>query len=131
MVSPIRLDNGISVSPQVQPADLAWLAAQGFKTIINNRPDGEEPNQPTSAQMQQAAQEAGLHYIHQPVISGAISQQNIDEFGTLLADAEGPVFAFCRTGTRCSALWASSGDDFESRSAIAKSCGYDLSFLNK
>ena len=125
-----KLTDDLSVSVQLSVEDVAAAKAAGFRTILNNRPDGESADQPDSSEIEAAATAAGLTYIHQPVISGQISDQNIDDFGRTLASAQGPVLAFCRTGTRCTCLWALSQapqrelDDIADRAAGA---GYDLS----
>lgn len=101
-----KLTDTIAVAPQVDPADLKMIADLGYTTVINNRPDGETPDQPLSAEVEAAAEAAGLTYIHMPVISGQVTDQDANAFGAALDEAKGPVFAFCRTGTRCACLWA-------------------------
>lgn len=92
---------------QITPEQVALVKAQGFKTIINNRPDGEEPNQPLSDDIQKAAQEAGIAYVYDPVVASQINQQACQEFAEIFNDAEKPVFMFCRTGNRCNVLYHS------------------------
>jgi uncharacterized protein (TIGR01244 family) len=83
---------------QLMPEDLASVAAMGFQSVINNRPDGEGgPDQPTSAQMAQAAQAAGLTYAYLPVVAGMITAE-------WLGQQPGPVLAFCRSGARSTQL---------------------------
>lgn len=95
-----------AVAPQLSPTDMAAVAAAGFKSVINNRPDGEGgPSQPTSAQVEAAARAAGLEYRHQPVNGANIQQHDVDTFGELLQALPGPVLAFCRTGTRSGILY--------------------------
>ena len=96
----------LSVIGQIQPKDMTSVAAAGFLTVINNRPDQEGEDQPSSVEMAEAAQAAGLQYYYLPVIAGQISDQNVADFAQLLAQVKGPVLAFCRTGTRSSSLWA-------------------------
>jgi len=85
---------------------MAAIAAHGFHTVINNRPDGEGgAEQPTSQAMAQAAQAAGLAYHYLPVISGQITPQQVAEFAALVKAAPGPVLAFCRSGARSTNLW--------------------------
>jgi uncharacterized protein (TIGR01244 family) len=94
-----------SVSAQLSPADLPAMAAQGFKTVINNRPDGEGgAAQPLSADLQRAAQAAGLHYVYLPVVSGALTPANVGDMREALASAPAPVLAFCRSGARSAQL---------------------------
>ena len=126
------LDEALSASPQIAPEDLPDIAAQGFRSVISNRPDGEEPGQPSSEDLRQAAEAAGLAFAHVPVVGGAISDQDVADFREALADLPQPVFGFCRTGTRTTTLWALanvasiSADDLIAR---AKSAGYDLGAL--
>ncbi len=99
------MPNDSVFSPQIQPDHIAQIKAQGFKTIINNRPDGEEPNQPRNADIEKMAHEAGLAYFHQPVVASNIREQDCREFAEIFNHAEKPVFMFCRTGTRCNILF--------------------------
>ncbi len=127
-----RLTESLSVAPQLQPEDMAELARAGFKTVINNRPDGESEDQPTSAELAAAAEAAGLEYAHQPVVGNNISDVDIDGFDAIVSLAEQPVLAFCRTGTRCTTLWAltqAAEQDNASILAAAEQAGYDLSQL--
>ena len=125
-----KINDSFSVAPQIAPEDMAAIAAQGFKTVISNRPDGETPDQPSSSQMESAARAAGLHYRFVPVISGQMVRENVDDFAATLAEADGPVLAFCRSGTRSTTLWALSQagkmppEEIISQAAEA---GYDMS----
>ena len=90
---------------QLMPTDLAAVAAMGFQSVINNRPDGEGgPDQPTSAQMAQAAQAAGLTYAYLPVVAGMITADQARSFAQWLGQQPGPVLAFCRSGARSTQL---------------------------
>jgi uncharacterized protein (TIGR01244 family) len=90
---------------QLMPADMAGVAAMGFQSVINNRPDGEGgPDQPTSAQMAQAAQAAGLTYAYLPVVAGMITADQARSFAQWLGQQPGPVLAFCRSGARSTQL---------------------------
>lgn len=101
-----KLTPGLNVSSQITPADVALAVKQGFKAIINNRPDGESQDQPEAAEIRYAALQHGLEYRHLPVVSGALTDRDADAFAALLAELPGPVLAFCRTGTRSATLWA-------------------------
>ena len=88
-----------AVAPQLAPEDMAAVAAAGFRSVINNRPDGEGgPSQPASADIEKAARALGLEYRHQPVNGAAIQQQDVETFSELVETLPGPVLAFCRTG---------------------------------
>ncbi|OYX71265.1 MAG: TIGR01244 family protein [Brevundimonas sp. 32-68-21] len=126
------LDEALSASPQIAPEDLPDIAAQGFRSVISNRPDGEEPGQPSSEDLRQAAEAAGLAFAHVPVVGGAISDQDVADFREALANLPQPVFGFCRTGTRTTTLWAlanAGAQTPENLIARAKSAGYDLGAL--
>lgn len=100
-----RLSESLAVRPQVRPEDVGEVAASGFVGIINNRPDAEAPNQPSSLELEAAAKRHGLAYWHIPVAPGAMTEDDIRAFAAALRDACGPVLAFCRTGNRSTALW--------------------------
>jgi uncharacterized protein (TIGR01244 family) len=103
-VQPIAPD--VCVAPQLEPAAMAWAAQQGFKSVVNNRPDGEGgPDQPTSAQMQAAAEAAGLRYVYLPVNGAYQSPEEIAAFAALLAELPRPLLAFCRSGARSTKLY--------------------------
>jgi len=123
-----RLDENTLVARHpIAPADMAEAAAAGVKTIINNRPDGEEYGQPTGADIEAAAKAAGLAYRHIP-IAGGFSQAGVEAMAEALA--QGFALAFCRSGTRSTYLWALArarlGDDPAALLAAAESAGYDL-----
>ncbi len=119
-----------AVAPQLAPEDLAEAKAQGFTLVINNRPDGEAPGQPTGAQMQAAAQAQGLAYVAIPVIGGP-NEAQVQAVAEAVASASGPVLAFCRSGTRSIVAWSrgrvAAGDDREAMLETAQAAGYDLS----
>jgi hypothetical protein len=95
-----------ATAPQIAPEDMPAISAQGFSTVVNNRPDGEGgPDQPSSEAMAKAAQEAGLEYHYLPVISGQITPEQVARFAAILAAASGPVLAFCRSGARSTNIW--------------------------
>lgn len=125
-----RIDETISVAPQIKPGDVADLAAAGFVAIINNRPDGEDAGQPEGAAVRAAAAAAGLSYTEIPVTSG-FSGPQVEAMAAAIAGAGGPVLAYCRSGTRSCNLWAlaaaSVGGDPEVLTAKGAGAGYDLS----
>lgn len=101
-----RISDKFSTSPQITVDDVAEIAALGFKTIINNRPDGEGgAEQPLSEAIKAAAESAGLTYVHIPVIPGNITEANVAECATFLLNTPTPILGFCRTGNRASNLY--------------------------
>lgn len=93
------------VSGQISVTDVAELAAQGFRSIVNNRPDGEDWDQPTSAEIETAAAEHGLAYIHLPVYSAGVSPQGVRALQEALSSLQAPVLLYCRSGARSAMLW--------------------------
>ncbi|MCR9255719.1 MAG: TIGR01244 family sulfur transferase [Alphaproteobacteria bacterium] len=127
-----KLTDALTVSPQIQAEDVAEIAAAGFKMIVCNRPDGEELGQPPFSLIERAAAEAGLEARFLPVVSGGMTLENVEDFGLALNEASGPVFAYCRSGTRCTALWSLNAVKDRPVSEVietAARAGYDMSGL--
>ena len=127
-----KLTPSLSVAPQISVDDIALAKSLGFKTVICNRPNGESDDQPELSDIATACEHHDMTYVYQPVISGNITDDDVDRFSEFLDNAEGPILAFCRTGTRCSSLWAMSQANTHSLNdilATAQSAGYDLSGL--
>lgn len=127
-----RINEQISVSPQISQDDLVAVKAAGFVTVINNRPDGESPDQPSSAQMQAAAEAAGLAYHYIPLGRDGVSPDMVAETEAVLEGSDGPVFAYCRSGTRSTTLWAlSQAGKLPAQEIVsaAAQAGYDMSHL--
>jgi uncharacterized protein (TIGR01244 family) len=126
-----RVTDSLSVSPQIAVDDLDRAASEGFVLVINNRPDDEEPGQPSSAQVEAAARAAGLDYVHIPVRGGPTFDQ-VEAVRRAVEGAEGPVLAFCRSGTRSIVTWslgqaASGAADRGELVRLGADAGYDLS----
>lgn len=124
----IKLSDSVSVSEQIVASDVAEIAAAGFKVIVNNRPDGEVADQPTSDEIAEAAQAAGLSYYHLPITAANYPGPDVVQMASLLDNTEQPVLAFCRTGTRSANLWVSTreGDALDNAVNHARALGYDL-----
>ena len=124
-----QLSDTVSVSGQISIADVAEIAAAGFKVLINNRPDHEDVMQPTSADILAAAEQAGLEYYHMPVTARDFPGADIEQMTPLFGDANKPAFAFCRSGTRCANLWVLTRDVVAREEAVvvARQFGFDLS----
>ena len=125
-----RVTDDFTTAPQISLADVAEAARLGFRTLISNRPDGEEPGQPTAAEMAAAAQAAGLAFHHIPVRGGPTPEQ-VEATQLLLQEAEGPVLAFCRSGTRSIVTWSLSQALSGARErgelvSLGRHAGYDL-----
>lgn len=107
MATPINpLSSDFAVAPQLLPEDMHAVAQAGYKSVIINRPDYEGgAGQPTSADVMAAAKAEGLRIEYQPVVSGAMTQQDVERFSQLLDELPAPVLAYCRSGTRCTHLY--------------------------
>ena len=95
-----------ATAPQIDPNDMAAIAAQGFSTVVNNRPDGEGPDQPSFKEIEAAALQYGLQAHYLPAESGKVRDEDGKAFGQLLHTLPGPVLAYCRTGMRSTTMWA-------------------------
>lgn len=118
-----------SASPQISAEDVVDLDRFNFVTIINNRPDNEEPGQPDSKEIESAARVAGINYYHIPVVPGGIGDDQIAAFEAAISESPGPILAFCRTGTRSATLWAlteASRSPADAVLTIAAKAGYEL-----
>lgn len=127
-----RINDRVSVSGQIQPEDIAALKAAGFTTIINNRPDGESPDQPAGVEIEAAAKAAGLGYHAIPLGREGVTPDMVEATKSALEASTGPVFAFCRSGTRSTTLWALSQAGERPAEEIiseAAGAGYDMSHL--
>lgn len=127
------LDAQVSVSGQIDEGDLAELLTAGVRLVINNRPDDEEPGQPSGDDLKVAATAIGLKYAALP-IRGLPDTDQAASFGELLAAEPERVHAFCRSGMRSSACWAMArvGEGSltpEAAREAALTAGYDLSRL--
>ena len=127
-----RITDRVSVAPQITPEDVATIKAAGFTTLVNNRPDGEAPDQPASAEIRAAAEKAGLAYHDIPLGRTGISPEMIEETRAALDASAGPVVCFCRSGTRSTTLWAlaqAGRMPADEIIAAAGRAGYDVSHL--
>lgn len=95
-----------TVSPQITPEDVADIAAAGFKTILCNRPDAENPPHLYQSEIKAAADAAGLTFLVNPFPSPMMTMEHVDAQAELLKQAQAPVFAYCASGTRCSVVWS-------------------------
>ena len=124
-----QLDQKVFVSGQIRPEDVAGLREQGIAMVINNRPDGEEADQPAGAEIEAAAEEAGLDYRYIPIQRG-IGPADVEEMHEAFGETDGKVLAFCRSGTRSALAWAVArrreGMSIDEIEKAAASAGVDL-----
>ena len=125
-----EVTDGFLASPQIGLDDVREAQARGVSLIINNRPEGESDDQVPGPQIEAAARAAGMDYRAIPVSHAGFSEDQVEAMVAALEGAEGPVLAYCRSGTRSTLLWAlaqaSQGADPEEISARAAGAGYDV-----
>ena len=118
-----RLPGGLGVSPQLHPSDMAAVAEAGYSSVICNRPNDEEKEQPSAAQVEEAAHKAGLGFAYIPAVAGSINDQDALAMDAALASLPGPVLAYCRSGARSKKLIEMTGRDRVPETAASK---YDV-----
>ena len=125
-----QLDERTFVSGQIQPADVPRLKQLGVTMIVCNRPDDEDPGQPPAADIEAAAEAAGIAFRHVPIIRG-IGPSDVESMQEALGAAEGKLFAYCRSGNRSALTWAvarrAHGASIEELQDAAGRAGIDLS----
>lgn len=100
-----RVSETYGACPQITPEDVAEIAALGYRAIMCNRPDNEDPGQTPVAEIRAAAEQHGLAFAFVPVLSSGITEANLNEFTATLDTLPAPVLAYCRSGTRSHNLW--------------------------
>ena len=128
------LSPNVSVSSQISVEEAAAARHDGFRSIIGNRPDGEEPDQPSWAEIESAAQSAGLETRHIPIPGNVIDEVAVAEFAQALETMPKPVLAYCRSGRRSAVLWALSNNGSltaEERIRTGKRAGFDFEPLRE
>jgi len=125
-----QLDDKTLVSGQICAADMAELKRHGVTLIVNNRPDGEDQDQPTSAEIRAAAAEAGIAYRHVPIVRG-MGPTDIEAMRDAMHEASaGKLLAYCRSGNRSTLAWAvakrEDGTRREELEACAEAAGFSL-----
>ena len=127
-----RINDHVSVSGQISPEDVATLKSLGFVAIVNNRPDGESPDQPAGEAIEAAAKAAGLAYHAIPLGREGVNADLVEKTKAVIEGSDGPVFCFCRSGTRSTTLWAlSQAGEMDASDIISQAAeaGYDMSHL--
>jgi len=126
-----KISDAVLASPQIGLAEIAEAAAQGVTLVINNRPEGESDDQTSGAEIEAAAKAAGMDYVAIPVTHAGFSEAQVKAMAEALGKSEGPVLAYCRSGTRSTLLWAlaeaSRGGDPATIASQAAQAGYDIS----
>ena len=126
-----QITDTVYASPQIDTTSIAEAKALGVVRIINNRPEGESDDQTPGATIEAAAREAGMDYVAIPVTHAGFSLGQVDAMQEALESADGPVLAYCRSGTRSTLLWAlaraKAGDNPAAIASKAAGAGYDVS----
>jgi uncharacterized protein (TIGR01244 family) len=126
-----QLTENVLVSPQLALEDIPAAAALGVGLIVNNRPDGEEPSAPQGDEIAAAAAAAGMNYVAIPIGHAGFSEPQVNAMIDALEQAEGPILAYCRSGTRSTLLWAlaaaKQGVEPDDIARTAAQAGYDVS----
>jgi uncharacterized protein (TIGR01244 family) len=100
-----KLTDNYAVAEQIQPADVAGIAAQGFVAVICNRPDEEEPGQPHASDIAAACENAGIAFHHIPIAGMPLPQAAVQEHRDAIDASTGPVLGYCRSGQRSMVIW--------------------------
>lgn len=135
MLKIVQLEADVAAAPQLIEADFADVAARGFRSVVNIRPDGEAPDQLPSAQAERIAESHGLTFRHLPVMSlNATDDDVVEDFAQLMHDLPGPILFYCGSATRCTTLWTQAAAPrigVDRALAVARNAGHDLEFLRE
>jgi sulfide:quinone oxidoreductase len=124
-----KLSPDYSVSPQIDEADVERAAREGFRLIVDCRPDNEEAGQPSFADVSAWAAKHGLAAAHVPVTLASLDDRAVAEYEAAIARAGGPVLGYCKTGRRATAFWALSQAKTRGADMVlstAKGAGFDM-----
>lgn len=129
----MELAPGLSAAGALSAADIEALAQAGVKTIVNNRPDDEDPGQLPAADAIRLCAAHGIAYHHIPFVAASLTREQVDEFAAVLKTAPHPVVAHCRSGTRSTMIWALTrmreGEDPAALVALGAKNGVDIAAL--
>lgn len=106
----LELAPEVYVSGQLYEHDVRLAAKQGVRTIMNNRPDGEAPGQPLSADLEKVATELGMTYVNHPIVLRSVTREDVENYGRACAELERPLLIFCRSGARSTRMWEMAED---------------------
>lgn len=127
-----KIDDRLAAAPQIALEDMKAIAGLGYRSVVSNRPDDEEPGQPTAAQVKAAAEAEGLAFRHIPVTGGSMGPEAVAAMRAALDELPGPILGFCRSGTRTTCLWGLANAGKRPAGELietARAAGYDLSPL--
>lgn len=132
----VPLTASLSVAPQITAEDIPAIAAMGYRTLVNNRPDGEAPGQLADDEAHRLAEANGLAYEYFPITAATLTGDQVEAFSQLLPKLETPVLAYCRSGSRCCLLWAATelnGGQAQAEALIREAAerGFDIKGLTR
>ena len=126
-----KLSDSMWASPQISTEQVREARDAGVTLVINNRPDGEAPDEPQGPEIEAAAKAAGMQYLAIPISHSGFSEPQVAAMQDAIEKAEGGILAYCRSGTRSTLLWSlaqtRAGADPEETSQAARNAGYDVS----
>ena len=126
-----QLSPNMYASPQIHTIDLDQAKAMGVTLVINNRPDGEAPEEPQGLEIEAAARALGMDYLAIPIGQSGFSEPQVEAMQSAVEKANGAILAYCRSGTRSTLLWslaqASAGTEPDELAQAAMKAGYDIS----
>lgn len=100
-----KITDTYTASGQISADDVEAIAAAGFRAVVCNRPDHEDPGQPTAAEIAAACERHGLAFHHIPISGNQLSIEMVEAMRNVISSTNGPVFAYCRSGARSSVVW--------------------------
>jgi uncharacterized protein (TIGR01244 family) len=100
-----QVNEDYAVSGQIAAEDIAAIKDAGYRSIICNRPDDEQPGQPSAAEIEIAARAADIVFRHIPFVSGQMTEDDVRRMAEALDEIPGPVFAYCRSGARSTNIY--------------------------
>ena len=128
-----KLSDTMFASPQIGLDDVATARDLGIALIVNNRPEGESPDQVPGEEIEAAARDLGIAYLAIPITHAGFSHPQVSALVEAMQSADGPVLGYCRSGTRSTLLWAlaraSMGEDPAALADAAANAGYDVAAI--
>jgi uncharacterized protein (TIGR01244 family) len=123
-----RVTEDYAVAPQIEPSDAGSIRGAGFTDVICNRPDEEVTSDLSADAISAALSAEGVHFHVNPVRHGALTESEVARQAEIIADAKGPVLAYCRSGTRSTIVWALGEGELSPDEIVAAAgrAGYDI-----
>ncbi len=100
-----KIDDRFSTTGQIRPEDLTEIKAQGFRGVVCARPDREDPAAPDFVEIEKVAHDLGMKAAHIPVSGMPLDTQQVETFSRAMADMDGPVLGYCKSGARAGVLY--------------------------